>query len=79
MDNFKFKGTWWNDNNIELVEIDGEVFALNGWDGEAFTKSWKCTGEFHMEASEELYIITPIYDEVDEDEFNVVGYEVRRN
>ena len=27
-------GYWWNDKSIELVEIDGEVYALYGWNGE---------------------------------------------
>lgn len=77
--NFKNVGTWWNDREIELVEIDGEVFALNGWNGETYLNSWKCLGEDHMEASKEEYQITPIYeDEANEhDIYEIVGYEVR--
>lgn len=39
--NFKEVGAWWNDSNIDLVEIDGTVYALNGWNGEEFTDCWK--------------------------------------
>ena len=72
MTNFKNVGNWWNDKGIELVEIDGETFALNGWNGETYLKCWKCLGEDLMDASEEEYQITPIY----EDE-EIAGYEVR--
>ena len=77
MTNFKTVGAWWNDKSIELVEIDGEVYALNGWNGEQFNNCWKCTGEHYMDASEEEYVIIPDYEEVSEDEFEIVGYEVR--
>lgn len=73
---FKTVGRWWNDKSIELVEIDGEVYALYGWNGEEFTKSWKCTGDYYMDASKEEYTVKPIYEEVDEDEFEIIDYEV---
>src|SRR5690625_4161107 len=75
MTNFKNVGTWWNDKEIELVEIDGKVYALNGWNGESYLKSWECTGEDYMDASEKEYCITPQYEEV-EGEFEIVGYIV---
>src|SRR5690625_4090140 len=55
----KVVGTWWNDNSIDLVEIDGEPYALNGGNGEAYIDSWKCSGEYLDEASEESYSIRP--------------------
>ena len=76
MTNFKNVGRWWNDKEIELVEIDGKVYALNGWNGESYLKSWECTGEGLMDASEEEYSITPQYEEVENDEFEIVGYTV---
>lgn len=78
MKNFKTVGTWWNDKSIELVDIEGDVYALNGWNGEKYMNAWKCTGEDYMDASEEEYVITPVYNDK-EDEFGVyeiVGYEV---
>ena len=74
--NFKEVGTWWNDSSVDLVEIDGTVYALNGWNGEEFTDCWKCSGEYNMEASKEYCTIKPQYREIEEDEFEIVGYEV---
>jgi len=67
-------GRWWNGDQ-ELIEKNGEVYALNGWNGKSYTSSWKCLGEDCMDASEETYTITPIYDEGGD----VVGYGVMRN
>lgn len=77
MANFKNVGTWWNNRDIDLVEIEGAVYALHGWNGETYLHSWKCSGEFNTDASEEEYAITPIFKQIEEDEFEVVGYEVR--
>lgn len=27
-------GKWWNDENIDVVEIEGKAIALCGWNGE---------------------------------------------
>ena len=77
--NFKTVGTWWNDSSIELVEIDGSVFALGGWNGESYNNCWKCTGDYNMDASEETYTITPTYEEVSEDEFEIIAFKVEQN
>lgn len=71
---YKTVGTWWNDNDIELVEIDGEIYALYGWSGEKFLHCWKCQDKF-TEIGNEEYEITPIYDWDDED-CEIIGYEV---
>lgn len=75
----KTVGRWWNDKSIELVEIDGEVYALYGWNGEVYGNCWKCTGEFLTDASKEEYTLKPVYKEVAEDEREIVNYEVSRN
>lgn len=74
--NFKEIGTWWNDSNIDLIEIDGTVYALNGWNGDEFTNCWKCLGEYYTDASKERYTVRPQYREIKEDEFEIVAYEV---
>lgn len=76
MANFKHAGTWWTDKSIELVEIEGTVYALNGWNGEKYLNCWECIGEDNMEASKEEYVITPILKEIEEDEFEIVRYEI---
>lgn len=77
MSNFKNVGNWWANREIELVEIEGTVYGLNGWNGEKYTESFKVTDEDHTEASEEEYSITPQYKEVGEDEYELTGYEVQ--
>lgn len=79
MTNFKNVGTWWNDRNIELVEIDGVVYALNEWNGETYLDCWECTGDDNMEVGKDGIAITPIYsEEMNEDEiYDIVGYDVR--
>lgn len=79
MKNFKTVGRWWNSNDIEMIDLEGKVYALHGWNGEAYKKSWECLGEYHMDASEETYTITPVTEEVAEDEFETIGYEVVQN
>jgi hypothetical protein len=71
-----YVGKWWNDKSIDLVEINGRVYALYGWNGEEWAQCWECLGDDYMEASEERYTIRPIYEEVDEDEWEIVAYQV---
>ncbi|MGZ9869569.1 hypothetical protein ACU3L3_14215 [Priestia endophytica] len=71
-------GTWWNDEDISLIELEGnEVYALDGWNTVCYTECWKCTGEYNTEAGAELYTLTPVYE--DEDCNVLVGYEVEKN
>ena len=74
--NFMCVGMWWNSNDIKMYRIGTEVFALNGWNGEKYTECWKCTGENNMDASKEVYEITPTYEEYDED-YILIGFNVR--
>jgi len=73
--NFKEVGKWWNSQEIDLIEKDGAVYALNGWNGESYTESWKCSGEHNMDATGS-YDIRPVYNQLGEDEFEVVDYEI---
>ena len=76
MEKFEVVGKWWNDKNIELVKIDNEVYALNNWNGESYLNCWKCSGKYFTEASKEEYIIIPKYEEIEEENFQLIGYEV---
>ena len=73
---FKIVGQWWNGKNIELIEIDGIVYALNNWNGETYNNCWICSGENLMDASQEEYTIKPIYKEIAEDEYKIIDYIV---
>ena len=70
----KEAGKWWNDAGINLVEIEGIVYALHGWNGEAYHDCWIVSGE--TEASKEKYVLTPIYKEIAEEEYEVYDYIV---
>jgi len=59
---FKEVGHWLNNSEIELVElVNGNTYALNGWNGETYEECWKCLGEFLTESSDEKYRIRPVY------------------
>lgn len=79
MTNFKSVGCWWSNKEIELVEIDGKVYALDGWNGESYLNAWECTGEGYTDASEQQYTITPVTNEADDGEYETVDYEVIEN
>ena len=65
--------TWWNDDDIEIVEIDGTLYALDGWNGEKFLHCWKCLDKFTEDPEDSAeYQIRPVYDDE-----NIVGYEIR--
>lgn len=67
-------GTWWSDSSIELVEIDGRIYALSGWNGEKYLHCWRCIDRFTEDGTAE-YELTPVYAEI-EDEFEIVDYTV---
>ena len=54
--------TWWNDSSIEIVRIDGELYALNGWNGEKWMHCWKCIDRFTADPDGKEYEIAPVYD-----------------
>lgn len=68
---------WWNDREIEIVEINGELYALDGWNGECYLHCWKCLDQFTADPEDEEYEIRPIYGEPDEDgNEDHIGYEL---
>lgn len=69
--------TWWNDSSIEIVEIDDELYALYGWNGEKWLHCWKCIDSFTADPDDSReYEVTPVYTEADKDEYEITGYEV---
>lgn len=71
-------GTWWNDRDIDLVEIEGEIFRLAGWNGEEFTNCWKCLNEFDADPDNRSYNIRLIYDEKENENggFDIIDYQI---
>jgi hypothetical protein len=81
--NYERIGRLKEDPDIEIVRIDGHVYALNGWNGEAYLKCWRGEEPYSphpvilQPVSDEVYEITPVYEQIDEDEYIIVGYDVR--
>ena len=73
--------TWFENKEIEVVKINGKWYALNGWNGEVYTDCWETEeptyGTSH-DVLEDNIAIRPIYKEIEEDNFELVGYEVVR-
>ena len=68
---------WYNSiDPIEIVEIDGKLYALYGWNGEKFCDCWKCANEFTAINENRKYIIAPIYKMDEYEDFEIVGYKI---
>ena len=56
----KIVDTWWNGCDIDIASIDGELFALHGWNGEKWTDCWKCIDRYTA-AGDCRYEVRPVY------------------
>ena len=73
----------WNNNDIDVVKINGRWFALSGWNGEIYVNCWETDeNTFYLEDGKR-YDIKPIFKgvgEPDEDgnfeEYEIVSYEL---
>ena len=72
----KESGKWWNGGTIDLVEIEGSVYALHGWNGEKYCDCWKACGEYLTDSSNEIFTLTPIYEIQEEEDFKIIGYDI---
>lgn len=81
----KHVGYMWNDRSIEIVEIDGEMYALYGWNGEAYNHCWKVLDIKGLDKADEdiEYILTPVVQgvgDVDEDgnydSYETINYDI---
>ena len=52
----------WAGSDIDVVEIDGSFYALDGWNGEKYLHCWKCIDRFTAAPDGEEYEIRPVYD-----------------
>ena len=79
----------WFESNIDIVEVEGTLYALNGWNGEKYLHCWKCINEWLADPEGAEYEIAPVYDRSkwndDAGEFQdedgraidgIIGYEV---
>ena len=81
-------GNWMN-TDIKIVVIKGNLYALNGSNGEKWLHCWKCTDRFTADPDGREYEIAPVYDwdrfNEEDGEFQdedgaaisgIIGYEV---
>lgn len=71
---FEPAGKWWNGGQ-EQIKKDGITYALYGWNGESYTDSWEVVDGTEPAGK---YDIRPIYQQVGEDEFEIIDYEIIR-
>jgi hypothetical protein len=58
----KIKGSWWTNQDIPIVEIEGVLYALNEFNGEVWTECWKVLDTFTYDPNDQhTYTIRPIY------------------
>lgn len=67
-------GRWWKDKDIPLMRICNSVYALHGWNGEAYLHCWKCTGAGLRDASTEEYTVRPLRIENAPGDYTIVDY-----
>lgn len=80
---------YWLHGDIRMEYIDGDWYALNGWNGEKYLHCWKCIDEWTAYPDKKEYEIVPVYDmrkwNPDTEEFyddfvgvfnGIIGYEV---
>lgn len=78
MANFEYVGTLWNNSSIKIIEKESKKYALHGFNGEEYLECWEVADNKGFDkVSDTVYCIKPIYAEVEEDEFDIVDYEVR--
>lgn len=84
-------GNWWI-NNIEVVEIDDKLIALDGWNGEIYTNCFRVNPfdfkenkrgkTFFSYIGEKEYVVGIEYGEYLEDDENnqfataIIGFEI---
>ena len=62
----------WNNGEIDVVEINGRLFALHGWNGETWLRCWECLDKWTM-ASEKVFEVRPVHRfEIEEIDFETL-------
>ena len=65
------------DTDIQIVEIDGKRYALNGWNGLKYYDAYEVYDiGYAVNYKAPKIIITPIQKQVAEDEWEIIGYGI---
>lgn len=71
-------GTWWNNDDIKIYEIEGRPIALYGWNGEHYMDCFEVADEINGRWFESVrggIEVCPIYEERSGD-YEIIGYEI---
>lgn len=52
----------YNNSNLNIVNIAGRLFVLDGWNGEKYTDCRECADRWNLDPSGTVYEIAPVYD-----------------
>lgn len=84
----KIVGRLWNNKDLEIIEQDGEMYVLYGWNGDSYCECWKVLDIQGLDRVEEdtEYTLKPVIQgigEPDEDgcyeEYKTISYEISIN
>lgn len=70
-----------NKENIEIIEKDGKLYALHGWNGLQYLDCFTVNKYHQWDKSLERYTMTPVWDTSSEDELDwfITDYEISIN
>lgn len=73
---------WWNDSNIDVVEVEGRYIALGGWNGDTFTDCWeveKIIKGINVDTAfgikEDNLRVRPLYYKDTDGDYRITAYE----
>ena len=79
-------GALMNDPEYPIIEADGKLFVLSGWDGEEYGRCWEVSGISYdcgyitesdaIENYETYYCVRPICVPIDDGDYQIIGYDV---
>ena len=74
----KIVGVLWNNDEISIAEVDGDLYALYGWNGEAFTNCWKVKDVDGLDKVDEetSYTIKPIYRQTGKENYEIADFKI---
>lgn len=70
-------GNLWNDLNKIIISDGNKFYVLNNWNGEKWFECWEVKdNKGFYPVDERKYTIRPVFEEIEEDEFEIVDYEI---
>ena len=74
-------GNLYNKKEFEIVKVDNKFYVLNldKWNGITYSKCWEVADKYGFDqVGQTTYEITPVYNRINEDDFELLGYKVEK-